>query len=204
MEEKKNITGAVVYKNLVAQQHEDAFNVFKTFLNEIRPSQILEIGTAGGGFTLFLRDYLNEIGLSESKIRSYDINHIEYYNSIINQNVDIRIENIFDNSHMKIKDDCLINEFIEQIGVTLVLVDGGYKIGEFKALSGLLKVGDFIMAHDYSSDLDYFNEYINQKIWNWCEITDSYIEESCNIHNLEKYKPEEFQQVVWTCRKKIK
>lgn len=203
MENKKNITGATIYRNFVAQQHEDVFNVFKTFLNEIKPSQILEIGTAGGGFTLFLRDCTNEIGLINTQIRSYDVNDIEYYDLIRKENVDIRIEDLFDESHMKVKEGNLINEFIQQSGTTLVLVDGGYKIGEFIALSELLKVGDFIMAHDYASTLEYFREHIYEKIWNWCEITDSYIEDASNKNNLQKYKEEEFQSVVWTCRKKM-
>jgi cephalosporin hydroxylase len=60
----REVLGHTQYKGYTAQQHYDAFDVFKPFISEIKPKRILEIGTAGGGFTLFLRDTLDEIGLT--------------------------------------------------------------------------------------------------------------------------------------------
>ena len=37
-----NVTGHAVYRGYVAQQHENAFDVFRSFLTEIKPKQILE------------------------------------------------------------------------------------------------------------------------------------------------------------------
>ncbi len=67
------VTGHTSYKGLTAQQHNDAFDVFKTFLTEIKPKRILEIGTAGGGLTLFIRHTLNE---GEVDLNSQDVNKI--------------------------------------------------------------------------------------------------------------------------------
>lgn len=38
-----------------AQQHHDAYEVFYKFILDIKPHRILEIGTARGGFTQFLK-----------------------------------------------------------------------------------------------------------------------------------------------------
>lgn len=200
---KNRITGATVYKDLLLQQHNDVFEVFKEFLTEIRPSQILEIGTAGGGFTLYLRDVLNEIGLDQTPIKSFEVINSKIYDRLRENNIEVYIENIFDSSHYKLNGRTDIIDYIQHPGCTLILVDGGYKIGEFAALSDYLKVNDFIMAHDYSSTVEYFKENINEKIWNWCEIIDSQIEQSCKKNNLVKYREDFFQKVVWTCRTKI-
>jgi cephalosporin hydroxylase len=198
-----DITGHTAYKGLTAQQHINAFDVFKKFLNEIKPSRILEIGTAGGGFTLFLRDTLNEVGLTDTPIKTFDIYDCNWYDQLRNNNIEVNVENIFDHSYFNLEKPEKIVPFIQEEGTTLVLCDGGHKIGEFNMISNYLKIGDFIMAHDYTCNTEYFQENILNKIWNWCEITDSHIEESCIKNNLEKYNEEEFQSVVWTCRKKI-
>lgn len=200
----KTITGHTAYKGLTAQQHEDAFEVFKKFITEIKPKRILEIGTAGGGFTLFLRDVLNGIGLADSKIKTFEVLECNWYERLRNEDIEVLIENIFDYSYLHLEKPEKIVPFIREDGTTLVLCDGGYKIGEFNSISDYLKTGDYIMAHDYSCDIEYFNNNVLNKIWNWCEIMDSSIESACLKNNLEKYNEEEFQKVVWTCRKKIK
>jgi hypothetical protein len=85
----------------------------------------------------------------------------------------------------------------------LVLCDGGYKITEFKKLSEFLKNGDFIMAHDYAPSREYFEEHINNKIWLWCEIEDKFIRDVFEPNNLVSYNQDEFQKVVWICKKKV-
>jgi cephalosporin hydroxylase len=197
------VTGHTSYKGLTAQQHNDVFDVFKNFLSEIKPKRILEIGTAGGGFTLFLRDTLNELGLEDTPIKSFDVHECPWYDDIRKQNVEINIENIFDHSYFNLEKPEKIVPYIQEEGTTLVLCDGGHKIGEVNMISNHLKVGDYIMAHDYTCNIEYFNENIKNEIWNWCEITDTHIEQSCIKNNLEKYNEEEFQSVVWTCRKKV-
>ena len=63
-----------------------------------------------------------------------------------------------------------------------------------------LKKGDIIMAHDYSPNSEYFEENINNKIWNWHEIKDTDIEDTVNECNLKPFMQEDFQKVVWVCK----
>jgi cephalosporin hydroxylase len=198
-----NIIGYTIYKGYTAQQHKDVFDIFEIFLEKIKPKQILEIGTAGGGFTLFLRDVLNKIGLVDTKIKSFDVVSHPWYDKIRENDIEINIENIFDDSYQNLVKPERVVPFIEQEGTTLVLCDGGFKIGEFKMLSPFLKVGDFIMAHDYIDTIENFNENFRGKIWDWCEIKDTDILESCNKNNLTPYDKENFDKVVWVCRQKI-
>lgn len=204
MEEKimNKITGCTQYKGYTAMQHQNYDVVFSKFLKEQQFSHILEIGTASGGFTLFLRETL-----PEAEVLSYDVNQVPWHDEIRKSNVDIRIQNIFDD---KIKgvtevasltDEYAIN-FIKNSKKLLILCDGGNKIAEFNCLSKYMKSGDFIMAHDYSLDVDYFNNNIKNKIWLWCEIIEKDIENSCKIDNLEDYNRDEFQSVVWICKRK--
>jgi len=67
-------------------------------------------------------------------------------------------------------------------------------------LSNYLKVGDFILAHDYAENKENFEEKIKLKIWNWHEIQFSDIKEACEKNNLDNFQKEIFENVVWTCR----
>lgn len=195
--------GASIYKNIVIQQHEDVFEIFKNFLIDIKPKRILEIGAGSGGFTLFLRDVLDEIGLSDSKIKTFEINSHPNFETLRSRGVEVLHDNIFDHSYFNLEKPELVEPFIQEEGTTLVLCDGGYKITEFRLLSSFLKNGDFIMAHDYCPNKEYFEENINNKIWLWCEIEDKYIQDVFEPNNLISYNQEEFQKVVWICKKKV-
>lgn len=202
MDTENNIIGCTSYSHYSAQQHDNFQEVFTKFLQEQNFDHILEIGTAGGGFTLYLRDTL-----PSAEILSYDIYDVKWYDEIRKHNIDIRVQNIFDD-HIKnittpasVIDEYALN-YIKNSKKLLVLCDGGNKIGEFKCLSQYLKPGDFIMAHDYCLNTEYFKEHIKGKIWNWCEIAEDHIIESCNKYNLEDYNREEFQSIVWVCKQK--
>lgn len=197
------IRGHTSYKGYTAQQHDDVFLTFKDFLNEIKPKRILEIGTAGGGFTLFLRDTLDENGYQNAEIKSFDVVETPWYDKIRENNIEINIENIFNMQYNKIVKPEKIIPFIQQDGVTLVLCDGGHKIGEFNSIAYHIKSGDFIMAHDYIDTYDNFNNNFKDKIWNWCEIKDDDIKSAVIDNNLISYNKEQFDKVVWVCKKKI-
>jgi hypothetical protein len=183
-----------------AQQSHEAYEVFYDFIKEIKPKRILEIGTAMGGFTNFLNVCCIDLGLGVN-IRSYDINHYPWYNDFINRGVDIRVENIFSNDFTKMDGEVI--DYINGEGTTIVLCDGGWKIGEFNLISKYLKPGDFILAHDYAENKEVFEEKINGKIWNWFEISNSDIIQSCVENNLEVFDKEPFENIAWTCRKKL-
>jgi len=183
-----------------AQQSHLAYEVFYNFLMKVKPARILEIGTASGGFTQFLKIISDEENLNFQLI-SYDIAERPWYNQMIEAGIDIRVENIFNEDWTGIKEEVL--NFINQEGITVVLCDGGWKIGEFKVLSKLIKNGDFILAHDYAENEEVFREKIYKKIWNWFEIKNSDILPYCIDNNLEYYDKDEFEGAAWTCRKKI-
>jgi cephalosporin hydroxylase len=185
------------FKGNAAQQYHGVYEVFYEFIKNTKPKRILEIGTALGGFTQFLRMVCDHIKL-DTKILSYDINSRPWYSDMIKNNIDVRVEDVFSNNYTEVND--FVKNFIKEDGVTLVLCDGGNKIGEFNLLSNFIKSGDFIMAHDYAHDKEVFNKNINGKIWNWLEIQESDITQSCQNNNLISYMNEEFSSVVWVCK----
>jgi hypothetical protein len=191
--------GLSSFMGMTAQQTHEVYEVFYNFLNEVKPVRILEIGTALGGFTQFLKWVSEEIN-HPIDILSYDIYGRSWYDDMINDGIDVRIEDIFTDNYQKVKQEVI--NFIQQDGVTVVLCDGGNKIGEFNVLSNFIKSGDFIMAHDYGENKEVFETKINRKLWNWFEISNDNIEESCVSNNLDYYNKETFENVVWTCRQK--
>ena len=187
------------YMNHTAQQSHNAYEVFYEFLKEVKPNQILEIGTALGGFTNFLKLSVDDLGLS-TKILSYDISERPWYKDMITSGIDVRVEDVFDFAALTVKQEVV--DFVKQDGITIVLCDGGWKIGEFKILSEHIKSGDFILAHDYAENKEVFESNIFGKVWNWHEIQDSDIREASDKNNIEVYKKETFENVAWTCRVK--
>jgi hypothetical protein len=196
------MTGYILYKNHVAMQHENAFKVFSDFIHNVKPERVLEIGTADGGLTLAIRDMLNANKLFSSSVRSFDVNSRPSYDSLRDENIEIIVENIFDDTYSSIINTELIIPFIQQPGTTLVLCDGGYKVGEFNLLSAYIKDGDYIMAHDYIDTEENFMLNYYNKIWNWQEIKEVDICEACSKYQLVDFNKESFNSVVWTCKRK--
>ena len=196
------VTGYTTYKRLIAQQHVSAFRIFIRFLTEIKPERILEIGTGGGGFILFLRDVLDSLNLKSSVVRTYDVVQ-ENCDQVLRQNgVDIRIVNLFHETYSRLENPQEVVPFIQERGCTLVLCDGLNKIGEFRLLSQYIKAGDYIMAHDYVDSWERFEGEFLDKIWNWCEIEEKDIAECSQRNNLQPYWKDRFEQVAWVCKRK--
>jgi cephalosporin hydroxylase len=187
------------YDGWAAQQNPNVFETFHYFLDKIKPSRIIEIGTSLGGFTSFLNYTCKKLNLN-SHILSYDIISHQWYDDMRNAGVDLRIENIFNGDYTEVKQEVI--DFIQQDGVTLILCDGGSKIHEFNLLSKFMKSGDFIMAHDYAENRETFERDIYLKVWNWHEISDSDIQQACDENNLISYDKEIFDNVVWVCKQK--
>jgi len=148
------------FRGHTAQQSHNAYQVFYDLISEVKPKRILEIGTALGGFTEFLKILSDELNLNIN-ILSYDISERPWYNQMVEKGIDVRVENIFNEDWTNVKQEVI--DFVQQDGVTIVLCDGGWKIGEFKIFSKFIKDGDFILAHDYSYDkVTYENEIKNK------------------------------------------
>jgi cephalosporin hydroxylase len=185
------------FRGHTAQQSHNVYQLFYDFISEVRPVRILEIGTALGGFTEFLKIITDELNLN-TKILSYDISERPWYSQMVEKGIDVRVENIFNEDWSGVKQEVV--DFVQQDGLTIVLCDGGWKIGEFKIFSKLIKGGDFILAHDYSISKEIYESEIKNKVWNWCEITESDIEQSVIENNLKFYNQDKFSQAVWVCK----
>lgn len=189
--------GLSSYMGMASQQNHNVYEVFYNFLNEIKPKRILEIGTALGGFTQFLKKVSDESQL-DIDILSYDIYEKNWYKNMIELGIDVRVENVFDSNYQSVKQEVI--DFIQQDGVTIVLCDGGNKVGEFNILSNYIKQNDFILAHDYIDTCENFNQNYYKKIWNWHEISEGDITNSCERNNLKSYNKETFDSVIWVCK----
>ena len=198
-------SGWHVYKGTTIMQHDNISNKLRILFNDTKPSQILEIGTSSGGLTLLIRDILDELDLINSSIRSYDIIEMSRYfldEAIKNgAKIELLIKNIFKEKYDDVieseKDDVV--DYIQQKGRTIIMCDGGCKMWEFNIFAKYLKPNDIIMAHDYSPDMGYFEEFIKGKIWDWCEVKDADIQESINKYELEPFMRDDFREVVWVC-----
>lgn len=205
--ENKEISGWFGYKGATTMQLPGIEIPFKKLFNTINPHRVLEIGTSCGGLTLMLRDILDNLGLTECDLRTYDVNPDHDRTILFNSNLnyDFRLKNLFNQPY---SDLCDVNgqeviDYIAEEGPIIVLCDGGCKINEFNILSKFIKPGDIIMAHDYAPTVEYFESHNKDKIWNWCEIFDKDVADACNSNNLIPYMADEFSAVVWLCRKKI-
>lgn len=203
------IKGIFGYKGTTCWQHPQVGDKLETLFNESRPSQILEIGTANGGLTELIRDILDELNLFDTALRTYDVNPDHIRKRLLEKieqgsNIDFRLKNLFNYPYSEIVEVEEVSDYIKKPGTTIVMCDGGSKKNEFKMFAPFLKTGDIIMAHDYAPNKEYFEKHIKNKIWNWHEIEDKDIEDSCNEYNLEPFLQDQLLEVVWVCRKKTK
>lgn len=199
------ISGVNIYKSTMMGQHPTVGIPFKQLFETTKPKQILEIGTYRGGLTLLIRDILNELGLEACKVKTFDVDpsiERQYFLDSINSGmqVDFELKNIFSENYTTIVDEENIKSYIHQVGTTIVLCDGGNKKEEFNLLSKYLKVGDIIMAHDYSPTQEYFENNMMNKIWNWWEISDNDIYTISKQESLVPLMYDEFLQVAWLCK----
>jgi predicted O-methyltransferase YrrM len=181
------------YKGFTIQQRQEAQTVFKDLFSLFKPQKIIEIGTGFGGLTLFVRDQTKDF----CDFYSFDVFERNGYNQVRESGVNLHIENIFREvtcwDKFVLKDEW---NFLLNGSPKLILCDGGHKKGEFNCFAELLKPGDIIMLHDYSTDKESFDSL---NVWNWLECQYSDIRESCEKHKLEPFMHKEFLNVAWGC-----
>lgn len=193
-------SGISCWQGHQCSQSHHAFEVFCKFMQTINPSRIIEIGTAAGGFTMFLKWCANELDLNTNVI-SYDIHKPWTSQSLLDYDIDFRHHSWHTESSPHKATEEIVN-LIQSPGQTLLLCDGGNKIFEFNTLAPFLKSGDIIMAHDYAYDQEKFKNSIYNKIWNWHEISNSDISEISTQENLHPVMQEDFDRCVWVCKTK--
>ena len=186
-----------VYKGIFTQQNKNFYTAFEKLFAQENIARVLEIGTASGGLTLALTDITFASGaeVRDAPITTYDIIETRHADRLRNRQVDVRVMDAFE-------DLDYICEYIQSDGQTLVLCDGGNKPAEFNLFSRILKTDDIIMAHDYVIDNEYYDAYIKNNVWRWCEIKYKDISIAVDAHGLSPYMADEFQEAVWACFKK--
>jgi cephalosporin hydroxylase len=188
-------------KTFVAAQMPEAFDVIENFIRTTSPVHILEIGTATGGLTSFI-NYVGKESNDAFKMISVDIYEQPQYSVLREEGVTVLVENIFDWNN-----NTIINKEVRTMLLDntrkIIFCDGGNKIKEFNLLAQYLRPHDFILAHDYVENRDTFASSFNGVRWNWMEISDADILDTCATYNLVDYNRPVFSNVVWTCKEKI-
>jgi hypothetical protein len=188
---------------LISQQHRNFIPVFEKFFAKVKPTNIVEIGTGQGGTSMALNNVLKDLNYQYS-YTTYDVNNLGQYQQLRENGINVRVCNLFNNDYKALRESNFeeIKNNIQKVGTTVLMCDGGNKINEVNLLADLLKPGDFIMAHDYSETNEYFKTHITPKEWLWCEITFADVKEALDRNKCEPYMQDEFQSVVWMCRRK--
>lgn len=177
-----------LYKNHVTMQSPIAVDVFSNFFKYNKFDHIIEIGTAGGGWSIFLKEQSDMMGIP---FTTYDIqDRPTKGNEFRDLDIDFRVRCCFENSDE-------IANIIRGTARIALFCDGGNKIREVNHFSDFLKTGDFIFAHDYAKTFEYFTTDIRGKWWDWCEISDPYIEEAIKKNNLTSFLPSTFERTAW-------
>jgi cephalosporin hydroxylase len=178
------------------QQNLNAVPAFSQLFAEVQPVNIIEIGTGCGGLSVFLA---LARGTNGGIFETYDSTpaHFGPFISKLGGTVLTR-----DLTEPAVQEQIAMT--IGLPGTSLVLCDGLDKAGEFNLFAPHLKVGDIIMAHDYAETSLQFEQEIRGRYWNWCEITECQISETCLRHGLEPFMQSVFKPAVWACRRKIR
>lgn len=162
--------------------------MFTKLFKKEKFQNVIEIGTANGGLAMFLQE---QAELHNFKFVTYDIKEPSSKSEQFKgTNINTIIRDVFD--PISIKEIAAIIS----TGKTLILCDGGNKVGEFNTFTPMLNAGDLIMAHDYGRDKTYHDENIKQ-YWKWCEIIDSRI--SNTLPSVTRYTDIDFEKAGWLC-----
>ena len=158
--------GIFNYKNYSMQQNNRLFDYLPEFFQEHQFDHVVEIGTSGGGFALYLHELSNTYNFT---FRTYDVEN--------------RLHETppFDFRHKSAWDGEGYNEIIDTLnlpGKVLLVVDGGDKPKEINLYSSHLKTNDVVMCHDYAPTKQYHEEHLDTTPyrWNWLEIEDKDID----------------------------
>jgi predicted O-methyltransferase YrrM len=193
----KKSDGLVVRMQQLSGVHEPISLLFK----KVRPSQIVEIGTAAGGFTHLVREELNKLNLEQSKILTIDKRSIAQ-KKFEEKNMTPLVGNCFTEDGDNFIDE--IKNLVQLNGTSIIFCDGGNKIKEFYAGASILKRGDIILSHDYFKNKEIFQkDFVETQKWFWCSTIKKDLEEAHQKYGLQEFMAQEFAPYVWSCAKKM-
>lgn len=167
---------------------------FRALAEVLGDANIIEIGTAKGGFAIFLAQTFKQ------PIHTFDtmvpVDNIQIRQDVFNKyRIEFVLGDVFKHG--------IIEKIISQPRRCLVLCDNGDKIREFRHFAMFLKKNDIIMAHDYAPDGNFFNDEIRGKYWNFFEIGDGHVQDVCDEYGLVPFMQEDFIFALWKiCIKK--
>ena len=118
-------------------QNWSALFALEKILKEYAPDIIIELGTADGGSTNFLRLF--------AYVHTYDKVPRA---SDKKPNVDYKLKDVFEKDTIK-----EINDIINRHDKIFLFCDNGNKPLEFATYAPLLKKGDLIFVHDYGTEI---------------------------------------------------
>lgn len=196
--------GPISFFGLEMTQNQNAVIVWDTFfkylhhLNET-PARIIELGTGNGGLSVLMHIYCRSVG---AEFFTYDLpfDRGEWNLQYGRLFEDLKINYV--RADIK-KPEVLVEiaEMIESEGTTILLCDAD-KIPEWNSLSPHLKAGDYIAAHDYAPNEEFFWEHMAMRVWSFMHIKDEDIKESCEKHHLESVLPDMFLTAGWVVKKR--
>lgn len=186
--------GKCIYRHRLCSQVVGFEQVLAPFFSQLDIRNVFEIGTQHGGFTLFLSDVF-----PSSTIYTYDVvDQSRFLENV--SNVKRSFRNIFNKDYTIASNQ--FTDLISKTSPTLVLCDGGNKIEEVKTISKLLKIGDYIMWHDYAEE-PLKSELKEKGTWVNFEIDKQDIESDL-ISNGFEFVHQELQHAVWGCAQKVR
>ena len=195
--------GTLRYFGTVSHQNQNAFHTFDAFFKRLEreekpAARIIELGTGCGGLSIFLQIYALTQGIDFITYDNEPYNpelfpvlHMELFRRL---GIDLRAKDIFEEEEE-------ISGEIQKKGVTVLLCDA-CKAREYNLFAPYLKWGDYILAHDFAPDRDYWAEHMYDKVWSFCHMIDADIAEAAKKYNLVPFMADEFLQAAWSCRKK--
>lgn len=160
------------------------------------PRQIIELGSAGGGFTMAIAVHACEIG---ARVISYDTNkpnEAYRYRAHRDNGPQFRVADIW-------ASEIEIASLISLRDTTYLLCDGGDKPRELATFAKYLKPGDVIASHDYDAvhELDPTVPQL-ERYWPWSEIRKAQGDAVAAANDLEPWMQEHFDLAGWLVYRK--
>lgn len=182
-------TTHLTFFGLTLQQTPLAVLKLNQLLNYGNFERIIEIGAGDGGLSFLFALWTR---INNKRFYSYDIHekgaNISFLKEITN-GFEVK-DVIFDEKNVD-----YVKRLINLQGRTLLVCDAGKHV-EFNVYADSLKVGDYILTHDFAPTKEDFENNIKGKIWNWHESWYSAIEDACERNNI--VHTTYFNDAVWS------